>query len=161
MEKGSTVLLIDDDENDSLLFQRAVKKNNFPFHVHWARNGKEAMDYMTGHGEFADRHKYPFPKFIVTDNRMPVVSGSEFLKWMKEHSKFHVVPTIVFGGSDSPGEIDRAYTELGAHSYIVKPSDNNKLQELVKLIFDYWAACQVPDCKPAPDSRNSPDDSPR
>lgn len=147
MQAGATVLLVDDDENDSLLFQRAVRQNQFPFRVHWVRNGREALDYISGNGEFADREKFPFPKFIVTDNKMPVMSGSEFLRWLKAHPKYHVVPTIVFGGSASPTEVDSAYQELGAHSYISKPADSENLQQIVKLIFDYWAVCHVPHCK--------------
>lgn len=147
MQQGSTVLLVEDDETDAFFFQRAVTKGRFPYRISIARNGQEAMDYLSGKGRFADRDQFPFPKFIVTDNRMPLVSGKEFLFWLKNHSSFHVVPTIVLGGQDNPDNIDEAYKELGVHSYIVKPGTNEELEKVVRLIFEYWAICEVPRCK--------------
>ena len=144
MDSAATVLLVDDDENDCMLFERAVKKNNFPFRIQVAHNGKEAMDYISGAGEFADRQRFPIPKFIVTDNRMPVMSGTEFLRWLKKHPSLGVVPTIVLGGAATPAEIDTAYAELGIHSYIPKPGNHDELQQIVKLIFEYWAVCVLP-----------------
>jgi CheY-like chemotaxis protein len=147
MEQGSTVLLVEDDETDAFFFQRAVAKGKFPYRINVARNGLEAKQYLSGEGEFADREKFPFPKFIVTDNRMPLMSGKEFLLWLKGHPQFNVVPTIILGGKDDPASIDEAYQKLGAHSYIVKPSINEELERIVRLIFEYWAVCQVPRCK--------------
>lgn len=147
MEKGSTVLLVEDDETDAFFFQRAVSKGGFPYRVKVAKNGLEGMEYLAGSGKFADRDRFPFPKFIVTDNRMPMVSGKEFLLWLKSHPKFHVVPTIILGGQDDPKNVDEAYEELGAHSYIVKPSTNEQLERVVRLIFEYWALCEIPRCK--------------
>ncbi|MFN7138536.1 MAG: response regulator [Limisphaerales bacterium] len=153
MQEGAIVLLVEDDESDAIFFQRAVQKNGFPYRVHVAGNGKEAMEYIQGLGEFSDRTRYPFPKFIITDNRMPVMTGNEFLKWLRAHPEFSVVPTIILGGSEQDSEIDFAYEELRVHSYIVKPSDVNKLQDVVKRIFDYWSVCRLPTCK---QEKNSP-----
>jgi CheY-like chemotaxis protein len=146
-EEVATVLLVDDDENDCLFFQRALKRNDFPFYLHWARNGKEAIDYISGAEPYGDRIKFPFPKFIITDTKMPMVSGREFLIWLKGHPEFSVVPTIVLAGASSQGDVDYAYEHLGIHSYIEKPQDNESLRELVKRIFDYWTACRLPRCK--------------
>lgn len=140
--------MVEDDENDALFFERAVKKNGFPYRIQVARNGQEAIDYISGKGEYGDRTRFPYPSFIVTDNRMPIVTGSQFLKWLRDHPDYHVVPTIVLGGSDSPAEIDRAYESLGVHSYMLKPADPEKLSVLVKLIFEYWSVCRLPSAKP-------------
>src|SRR5687768_1862488 len=112
MKSSDTILLVEDDESDAFFFKRALQKNNLPHRVHVAQNGQEAVNYMKGEGEFANRDQYPFPKFIITDNRMPMMSGSDFLKWLKGNPQFRVIPTIVFGGSTSPADITNAYENL-------------------------------------------------
>jgi CheY-like chemotaxis protein len=143
MEPGAVVLLVEDDLSDVLLFDRALKRANMNFRLQIARNGQEAIDYLSGAGAFADRTQFPFPKLIVTDNRMPLVTGVEFLKWFRANPGCGIVPTIVFGGSAAPEDITRAY-ELGVHSYIVKPQKSEDLMNAIKLIFDYWSICQIP-----------------
>ena len=77
------VLLVEDDENDVFLFRRALERTGAPFQLQVARDGGEAQEYLTGGGRFQNRELFPFPKFIITDDRMPVVSGDAFLKWLK------------------------------------------------------------------------------
>ena len=149
MEKPKTVLLVEDDENDIFFFRRALKKNALPFEVHVALDGGEAQDYLTGKGKFADRERFRFPDFIITDNKMPHVAGATFLKWLKEHPQFRVVPTILLSGSGQPSDVLNAYDSLGVHSYILKPNGSEDLAETIALIFKYWARCLVPPTLPA------------
>jgi CheY-like chemotaxis protein len=147
MEKPQTVLLVEDDENDIFFFQRALEKNGLPFELQVARNGQEAEDYLRGQGRFMNRELFRFPRFIISDNTLPSLSGMTFLKWLKEHPEFHVVPTILLSGSNQPCEVLKAYDELGIHSFIMKPSGNDQLEAALALTFKYWAMCTVPDTK--------------
>jgi len=144
MEKPQTVLLVEDDENDIFFFQRALEKNGPLFELRVARNLKEAQDYLTGQGQFTNRELFRFPKFIITDDKLPEISGATFLKWLKEHPQFHVVPTILLSGSSQPSAVQNAYDKLGVHSYILKPNGNEELEKALALIFRYWAMCTVP-----------------
>src|SRR5687767_6411189 len=119
----ATVLLVDDNESDVFLFKRAVQTAGLNINVHVAHNGLEAINYLKLACESDDRDAFPFPKFILTDNRMPVMTGREFLRWLKEHPRCNVIPTVVLGGSASPDDVQEAY-DLGAHSYFVKPDDH-------------------------------------
>jgi CheY-like chemotaxis protein len=139
----STVLLVDDNEADVFLFKRAVQSAGLNVNVHVAHNGVEAINYLKLACNSDDREAFPFPKFILTDNRMPIMTGREFLRWLQEHPRCSVIPTVVLGGSASPADVQESY-ELGAHSYFVKPDDHAGLLELVKLIFNYWAHARVP-----------------
>ncbi|MDB6024706.1 MAG: response regulator receiver protein [Verrucomicrobiales bacterium] len=147
MDSGSTILLVDDSEDDVFLFEHCLTKNKYPFKIHLARNGLEAMNYLEGKEEFSDRVKFPIPQFIITDNKMPLVTGKEFLTWLKEHPRYSVVPTLFFSGFASPKEVDYAYATLGVHSYIFKPESPEQLERYIKLIFDYWSICAIPACK--------------
>ncbi len=143
LSPAATVLLVDDNESDVFLFKRAVQTVGLNFNVHVAHNGLEAINYLKLACDSDDREAFPYPKFILTDNRMPIMTGREFLRWLKEHPRCGVIPTVVLGGSASPDDVRESY-ELGAHSYFVKPDDHTGLLELVKMIFNYWEYAKVP-----------------
>jgi DNA-binding response OmpR family regulator len=53
---------------------------------------------------------------------------------------------VVFTSSDQPKDITRAF-ELGANSYVVKPTGFDKLQETVRYLEAYWTRVnRCPDC---------------
>lgn len=155
MDRGATILLVDDSEDDVFLFERVVAKNKLPFKIQVARNGLEAKDYMQGQRGFSDRQKFPLPQFIITDNNMPGMSGKEFLIWLKEHPGRAMVPILMFSGAASEDDVSFAYKELGVQSYIFKPATPDKLEHYIKAIFNYWAICAIPGITRGPSSMNS------
>lgn len=146
MRPGSTVLLVDDSMDDVFFFTRLVKKHGYPFRIEHAKDGVQAIEYLEGKGEFADRKRFPLPRFIISDNQMPRMTGRELLRWLRDHPQLSVVPTIFFSGPSSAKELNEAYDQLGVHSVIYKPQDNDTLERYVKLIFDYWSICALPTC---------------
>jgi CheY-like chemotaxis protein len=132
-----SILLVEDDDNDVLLIQRALKKHYVERPVYVARNGEEAIEYLTGGGIFKDRETYPFPDVVITDLKMPKLSGFELLAWINEHKEYRVIPTIVLSSSKEDKDVTRAY-DLGANTYMVKPTNFDALAEMVKQIRDYW-----------------------
>jgi CheY-like chemotaxis protein len=138
-----TILLVEDEENDATLMQRALLKNDIRNPVQWVRDGIEAISYLNGEGEFADRQKHPFPEVLILDLKMPRMGGLELLAWIREHPEFRVIPTLVLSSSRQDPDIEKAYN-LGANTYLIKPSSFDELAKLVKLAHDYWAASIKP-----------------
>lgn len=143
----ATVLLVEDSTDDAFLFTRAIKRAAVPLSVHTVTDGSEAISYLKAEPPYEDRSKFPFPKFIITDNRTKGMSGFEFLEWLNKQKACRGVPVVVLGGSDAPDEVKRAY-DLGVHSYIVKPRTMQELEEVVSTFFTYWSNCQLPPADP-------------
>jgi CheY-like chemotaxis protein len=137
------VLIAEDDPNDVLLLRRAFQKNGWELPVHVCNNGAEAMDYLRGEGPYADREKYPFPRAIITDLKMPRCTGFELLEWLDEHTECSVIPTIVLSASAEDRDVKRCF-ELGANAYFQKPSNFAELCELVKLNHTFWSRSVLP-----------------
>jgi CheY-like chemotaxis protein len=127
----ATVLHIDDDPNDSELFQAAARRANVQFSVHTVTDGEQAMAYFNGRGVYANRQLYPLPALVLLDLKMPRATGFEVLGWIRKHSEVGNVPVVVFSGSELQDDIRRAYA-VGADSYMVKPIGFNALVNLVK-----------------------------
>lgn len=147
MTSEAIVLLVEDSTDDAFLFTRAIKRASIPLRVQTVLDGAEAITYLKADPPYADRQKFPFPKFIITDNRTKGMSGFELLEWINEQKACRGVPVVVLGGSDAPDEIKKAY-DLGVHSYIVKPQSIQELEDVVATFFSYWSNCQLPSIDP-------------
>ncbi len=126
-----TVLYAEDEDNDVLFMQRAFDKARFGDKLHVVRNGKEAIDYLSGIGDFADRNKHPLPALLMLDLDLPVLSGFGVLQWVRNHPGFFTLPTMVFSSSTRPEEKLKAL-RLGANDFIQKPGSGASFSEVIE-----------------------------
>jgi CheY-like chemotaxis protein len=139
----SVIMVVEDDAGDRELIKMAFAGINLTDVVHLVNDGSEAIAYMMGEGKYSDRDQYPYPTFIITDLKMPRVSGLEVLAHLKANPAFKVIPTVVLTGSSDPDDIKKSYM-LGASSYHIKPRTLPELRNQIKVLHDYWMTCQVP-----------------
>jgi CheY-like chemotaxis protein len=132
-----TILLAEDSPDDITLFMEVMAKSGLPNPVMVVRDGGEAIAYLKGDGEFADRGKYPLPGVLMLDLRMPKVSGFEVLKWIRDKEQFKNLLIIVLSHYGETDEISRAY-DLGAHSFLTKPLTQADLSNLVRHYRAWW-----------------------
>jgi CheY-like chemotaxis protein len=138
------ILVAEDDENDIFLLERAFKKVGIGMPSHICRDGAEAMAYLKGEGKFSDRIKYPFPRVLITDLKMPKYSGMDLLRWLHEHPECNLIPKIVLSASAQPDDVKLAH-QLGANCYFRKPATFDELVELVKLAQTFWTRAELPE----------------
>ncbi len=132
-----TVLLVEDGQNERLLFEMAGKKAGVDFDLQKAVDGREALDYLEGRGDFCDRLRFPLPQLVVLDLNMPGMSGFEVLERIRRHATLRELPVVIWTSSTSAEDIRRAYA-LTVNSYLVKPPSLGLLVDMVRTIDDYW-----------------------
>ena len=135
--RENLILLAEDDPNDVLLIQRAFEKTNIANPIQVVRDGEEAVAYLSGEGQFADRDRHPLPLLLLMDLKMPRKSGLEVLEWVRRQPGLKRLPVVVLTSSNQSPDINRAY-DLGANSYLVKPAGFDSLLDLVKNLDMYW-----------------------
>ena len=136
-----TVLHIDDDPNDTELFQVAARRAKVQFSVQNVTDVEQAMAYLSGRGIYANRARYPLPSLVLLDLKMPRETGFDMLRWIRKHPEVGNLPVVIFSGSELEADIQRAYAG-GADSYLVKPIGFNALIDLVKNINASWLSGQ-------------------
>lgn len=141
MNEAIPILLIEDNPADLELTLRAFKRRKLANPIAVARDGEEALDYVYRRGAFSQRA--PVPGVILLDLRLPKVDGLEVLQELKRHPVYRNVPVVVLTTSAEDGDIRKSY-EVGAASYIVKPVEFEKFQEVVERIDLYWIVTNVP-----------------
>src|SRR3954466_13994957 len=132
-----TILVVEDDENDATFIRRAFAQSGIPNPIRWVQNGEEAVAYLKGEGGFADRAENPFPRVVLTDLKMPQMDGLQLLRWLRDNPAYRVVPTIVFTSSTAQSDVNNAFA-CGAGAYIVKPVELKELENVARIIGDYW-----------------------
>ncbi|HEX4644273.1 MAG TPA: response regulator [Verrucomicrobiae bacterium] len=132
-----TILVAEDREDDVFLMQLAFKKAGSKAALQFVANGVEALAYLKGDDKFADRTAFPFPDLLMLDLKMPKKNGLEVLEAIRADPLLKKLTVIIFTSSNQPRDIDLAL-ELGANSYLVKPSDAKTLVTLLQRVEDYW-----------------------
>jgi CheY-like chemotaxis protein len=140
---NATVMVVEDDPNDQFLIEHAFRGIGVTDPIHYVGDGAEAIAYMLGEGKYADREKYAYPTFIITDLKMPGTDGFAVLEFLKSNPEWKVIPTIVLSASSDLDDIKKSYM-LGASSYHIKPNTAEELRQQLAVINAYWMTCQVP-----------------
>jgi CheY-like chemotaxis protein len=142
--KNFTILVADDDANDRKMTEICFRRNGIANPVQLVESGEEAIAYLEGTGQYADRSRFAYPSFIICDLKMPHGDGFTVLQHLKSNPQWAVIPTVILSASGDLDDIKKAYL-LGASSYLVKPSDLPGLLRLTKILYDYWNECEVPE----------------
>jgi two-component system, response regulator len=131
------ILLVEDKRSDAEMTTRAIRKNNIDCHIVQVRDGKEALDYLFGEGQYAGRDVNQKPRVILLDLKMPKVNGLEVLARLKSHELTKSIPVVILTSSKENTDIQQSYAH-GANSYIVKPVVFDDFMNVVSDIALYW-----------------------
>jgi CheY-like chemotaxis protein len=137
MDKEKVILLVEDNEDDVALTQRALKKNKILNEVVVARTGLEAVDYMFGQGAYAGRDKNATPAVILLDIKLPKLDGIQVLQRLRADDVLKLVPVVMLTSSKEQEDLLNSY-KSGANSYIRKPVDFEQFSKVVQELGLYW-----------------------
>ncbi|MEO8971685.1 MAG: response regulator [Ktedonobacteraceae bacterium] len=131
------ILMADDDEDDILLTEKALRQGKLLNKLYCVRDGEELLDYLFRRGDYTDAAKAPRPGIILLDLNMPRKDGREALKEIKANPDVNDIPVVVFTTSKAEEDIYRSY-KLGVNSFITKPVTFDRLIEVMQMIGKYW-----------------------
>src|SRR5580704_9707671 len=118
------VLVVDDEEDNLDAFRFAFRKS---FSLHYAQGGQEALNAL----EMLD------PAVIVSDQRMPAMSGIDFLTRAKERRP-DAVGILLTAYTDLPVLID-AVNSGAVDRYVQKPWDSKELTVILRQAITNFA----------------------
>ena len=137
MRSDAVILLVEDRVDDVFLMLRSFDHAGIKNPVQVARDGEEAIEYLSGVGKFSNRHLYPLPDLVLLDLKLPKINGFEVLRWIRAESDLCGLRVIVLTSSQDIRDVNNAYA-IGANSFLVKPMDFHRFVELSAMISDNW-----------------------
>lgn len=141
-ERSPRILVIEDDANDAQLLRLAFRDTHVADRLDIVRDGDEAIEYLTATGRHNGRRDARWPALIILDLNLPGRKGHEILRWLRWEAGVTQLPVIVLTSSVRPADVHRAY-ELGANSYLEKPTSHASLRELAEMVATYWLDMNV------------------
>ena len=124
------VVLVEDDENDLVLLDRAFSQARVEHPLLVAHNGEEAIGLLGSESD-PGAGKTLLPSLLITDLKMPKLDGLELLMWLQAKPQFRQIPKLMLSSSVLEEDLQKSL-ELGATAYFVKPNNFSDLVQLVR-----------------------------
>src|SRR5687768_16079785 len=119
------ILLVEDSHFDVELLQHAFRKAGLGRPLEVVRDGVEAMSYLLGVGEYADRDQYPSPNILLIDLNMPRFNGLELLTWLRTQPDLQHLLVVILTGTGRQADIDIAYAWGPNPIWLSRPRPTN------------------------------------
>src|SRR4051812_35126032 len=103
------VLIAEDDEDTVFFLERSLRRAGVQDPVKIVHDGEEGLRYLQNEED----HKSP--RMAVLDIKMPLRSGVDVLKSIRNDPRLKRLPVIIFSSSNREDDVNRAY-DLGANS---------------------------------------------
>ena len=121
----SNVLYVDDEQSSLNALKNLYRRK---FNIITANSGKEGLKIL---------ESMPV-QVIITDQRMPEMTGIEFLKKVK--NKWPGIKSILFTAFDEKEVIKKAINEAGIFWYLNKPFEPDQLEQIITNASDAYIA---------------------
>lgn len=134
LPKQIDILLVDDDEGDVLLTQKALDRGKMLNKLHVARDGVEALEFLRRAGKFSDAVR---PDLILLDLNMPRKDGRQTLAEIKADPDLKGIPVVILTTSESDMDVAESYN-LQASCFVTKPVDLTQFTKVIESLKEFW-----------------------
>jgi len=119
-----SILIVDDEDNALSALKRLLRKE--PYKIHVASNGQEALEML----------ELIACKVVITDLRMPEISGLELIQQLK--TKHPDIIRVILSGTEDIAMIIDAINAGEVFRFISKPVEPELLKRIIKDCIDYY-----------------------
>jgi CheY-like chemotaxis protein len=136
------ILLVEDNPGDADLARLAFEEAEIDCEIRVAESGEKALAIATETGKSATAWA---PDLVLLDLKLPIMTGHDVLKHLKEDKAFRRIPVIALSSSAASEDIGLCY-DLSVNSYIQKPIDMAGYVDVAKTIGAFWlTVAKLPD----------------
>ena len=138
MKKDGQIIIIDDDEDDRLIFEDILKTLNLPNEIVLLGDSTTAIDFLK------QDHIKPF--MVISDINMPRMNGFELRDAILKDPALteKTLPFIFFTTVGNGYTVEEAF-KRSIQGYFHKTSDMKQLRETLQEIVDYWRDAIIPE----------------
>jgi len=128
------VLSVEDNEADVGILRALFSDFTVDCNVKFLPDGEAALDYLKKRGAHTQSRT---PDIILLDLNLPKRDGLEVLAEIKSDPTLKKIPVVILSTSSDRHDITRSY-ELGASSFLSKPSDLDWFSSVMASFENYW-----------------------
>lgn len=136
MKPNELILVLEDDRVDALALTHAFRDAGVTNPMQICSSGKEALEQLL-------KEDVPLPGLILLDLNLPGMSGLDFLRHIKNQTRWRRIPVIVLTTSNEERDRHQAF-DLSAAGYLVKPMNYDAFVAIMKVVASYWLHNESP-----------------
>jgi len=137
------ILLVEDNPDDEELTLLSLKKSNLAHEIIVVRDGVEAIEFLSGQGQYAGRDVSRLPTVVLLDLKLPKLDGLGVLRRLRADERTRMLPVVVLTSSSQDADVIASYN-LGANSYVRKPVEFGAFVDAVSSLGLYWLLLNRP-----------------
>lgn len=122
--KPNDILLAEDDLDDYLHFELALKEISIPFYLRHAKDGEELFKKL----------REAIPDLLFLDIEMPCKDGIACILEIRRNPDYNFMPVIMFTSHEHKSYVNESYKN-GANYFLVKPSTIKALAEKLQFVL--------------------------
>ncbi|MBB2947028.1 CheY-like chemotaxis protein [Actinoplanes lutulentus] len=130
-----SVLIVDDDDADSLIIEEALEASPMAPVIHRVADGVQALEYLRGAGTKR-------PDLILLDLNMPRMGGREVLAEIKNDADLKTIPVVVLTTSQAELDVMASYNHH-ANAFVTKPLELEAFENAVRQINRFYGDIAV------------------
>lgn len=119
------VLFVDDDSDESYLFNEALEQAGLNIYLTRANDGNGLIASLVSNEAL--------PDLVIMDINMPYKNGVEALTEIRSNPKFQRLPLVIYSTNKNEKSINDCFAK-GANLFVVKPNDFDGMLKVVKKI---------------------------
>jgi two-component system response regulator len=131
------IILIDDEEKEMILFKNALRRARVAVEFMYFKDGRQALDFFQGKGDFSDREMYPLPNLTVLDFKLTHSSGLNILEEIRNSAHLKELVVVGLTACEDTQELELA-RDLKINDCIRKPQTLSGLVEIVHGLKLAW-----------------------
>lgn len=137
MPANSTIILIDDDQDDIEIFRMALESLGVNAPLHTFQHAGEALRVL-------EKCTEP-PGLIICDMRLAGESGMDLRQRIADDGRMHrmAIPFIFMSTSVRPEDVDEAY-RLPVQGIFLKSPNFGEFKDNLRRILEYWSQSITP-----------------
>jgi CheY-like chemotaxis protein len=136
------LLVVEDSNEDFNILKRLMRRLDVKNPIYRCNDGDEVLNYLYREGVYDNPNAAPRPSVILLDLNLPGIDGRYVLERIKQDTTFKQIPIVIFTTSSNPKDIELCY-QKGANGYLIKPTDYQQLQNIMRAFVDYWLDVNV------------------
>jgi len=122
---AKTIWITDDDPDDLLFFQDALKEIYPSADLTTLSSGDELINKLS---------TLPAPDLLFLDINMPLKTGHDCIKEIRSKNNFRSLPIVIYSSSLNPLDVTYSYG-FGANLYLRKPTNYRDIVLLLRKVL--------------------------
>lgn len=127
----TTILYIDDDPDDLLIFDEYVRTLYPDLTLYKAQSSEAGMNILNQ----LESESKSFPSLIMIDMNMPKMNGRETLRHIRKNKKWQHIPVVIFTTSANQEDIE--FCKKFGSACVTKPMSFTDFSHTLQKLFSH------------------------